>query len=110
MIFDVENKRKDHKLRKNKISYGENLHSSLYISSWGNRKRDDVRGNLSDMREESRVASQRVTERISYFIEVVLRGEKCDRGGSGWQGQRGINIGKINIEEEGSTWGVGSVF
>ena len=86
MIFYVENKRKDHDLRKNKFSYGDNLQSSLYISSWGKRKGEDVRGNLSDMREESRVASQRVTERISYFIEVVLRGEKCDRGESGWQG------------------------
>ena len=110
MIFDVENKRKGHDLRKNKFSYGENFQSSLHISSCGKRKGKDVRGNLSDMREESRVAFQRVTERISYFIEVVLRGEKCDRGGSGWQGRRGINIGKINIEEEGSPWGVGRGF
>ena len=59
-----------------------------------------MRGNLSDMREESRVASQRVTERISYFIEVVLRGEKCVRGGSGWKGRRGINIGKLTLKRK----------
>ena len=106
MIFYAKNKRKDHDLRKNKFSYSENLHSSLYISSWGKGKGEDVR----DKREESIVASQRFTKRISYFIEVVLRGEKCDRGGSGWQGRRGINIGKINIEEEGSPWGVGRGF
>ena len=70
MIFYVENKRKDHDLRKKKFSYGDNLQSSLYISSWGKRKGDDVRGNLSDMREESRVASQRVTERISYLLKL----------------------------------------